>query len=199
MLVVTRMVDVDRFAAAARAWTGALGVMAPVAYVAIYVAATLVGVPGTPFTLIAPLLFGARSAIVVMVVASALSAAAAFLIARYLARDLFEERLSGGDGFRRVSALVENHDWMVIPLLRILPVAPFAVVNYGFGLTGIAFWRYLGWSLLAMVPMNALLVLGADLGYRAATRVTASWPLVGAAGAALLVLAVGGRRFFARS
>jgi uncharacterized membrane protein YdjX (TVP38/TMEM64 family) len=130
------------------------------------------------------------------------SAAAAFLIARYLARDAFVARLSGTPGFARLSALLEAHDWVVIPLLRILPLAPFAVVNYGFGLTTVTFGRYLAWSLAGMIPMNVVLVLGADLFYTAATRGSVPWPLVaGAIAAALLLagLAAAGRRAFARS
>ncbi|MGH7368831.1 MAG: VTT domain-containing protein, partial [Candidatus Rokuibacteriota bacterium] len=102
----------------------------------------------------------------------------------------------------RLVALVEEHDWVVIPLLRIVPVAPFAVVNYGFGLTGISFWRYFGWSVLAMIPMNALLVLGAKLFYAGAAHRTASWPLLGAAAGAalvLIVLAARGRKAPARA
>jgi len=165
-----------------------------------YVAATLIGVPGMPFTLLSPVLFGIGPAFGVMVVGSAVSAALGFLIARYLARDALAERLSGTDGFARLSALVEKHDWAVIPVLRIVPIAPFAVVNYGFGLTGISFWRYFGWSELAMVPMNAVLVVGAGLFVDAATRGTASWPLLLAAAAALALigLAALGRRALAR-
>jgi hypothetical protein len=53
-----------------------------------------------------------------------------------------------------------------------------------------------------MIPMNVVLVLGADLFYTAATRGTVPWPLVaGATAAALLLagLAAAGRRAFARS
>jgi len=201
MVVVGRAIDVGSHLEAAQGWTAALGVLAPAAFVVVYVVATLLGVPGMPFTLLSPLLFGVGPAFVVMVVGSALSAALAFLIARYLARDALAERLAGTDGFARLSALVEEHDWAVIPVLRILPIAPFAVVNYGFGLTGISFWRYFGWSELAMVPMNAVLVLGAGLLFDATTRGTASWPLLGAAAAAALVLiglAALGRKTLAR-
>jgi uncharacterized membrane protein YdjX (TVP38/TMEM64 family) len=201
MVVVGRAIDVGSHLEAAQGWTAALGVLAPAAFVVVYVVATLLGVPGMPFTLLSPLLFGVGPAFVVMVVGSALSAALAFLIARYLARDALAERLAGTDGFARLSALVEEHDWAVIPVLRILPIAPFAVVNYGFGLTGISFWRYFGWSELAMVPMNAVLVLGAGLLFDATTRGTASWPLLGAAAAAALVLiglAALGRKALAR-
>jgi uncharacterized membrane protein YdjX (TVP38/TMEM64 family) len=188
MVVVGRAIDVGVHLEAAQEWTAALGVPAPAVFVLVYVVATLLGVPGMPFTLLSAFLFGVWPAFVVMVVASAISAALGFLIARYLARDVLAERLAATDGFARLSALVEEHDWAVIPVLRIMPIAPFAIVNYGFGLTGIGFWRYFGWSELAMVPMNAVLVLGAGIFYDAATRGTPSWPLLGAAAAAALVL-----------
>jgi len=203
MIVVGHTVDVARYLEAGRSWAGSLGVLAPVVFVAVYVAATLIGVPGVPFTLLSPFLFGAWPAVVVMIVASGLSAAAAFLIARYLARDAFVARLTGTASFARLSALLEAHEWVVIPLLRILPLAPFAVVNYGFGLTTIAFGRYLTWSLVGMIPMNVVLVLGSDVFYTAATRGTVPWPplVAGATAAALLLagLAVAGRRTFVRS
>ena len=202
MIVLGRTVDVGRYLEAARAWVGPLGALGPAVFVVVYVVATLIGVPGMPFTLLSPILFGAWPAVAVMIVASGLSAAAAFLIARYLARDAFVARLAGTAAFTRLSRLLEAHDRVVIPLLRILPLAPFAVVNYGFGLTGISFWRYTTWSLLGMIPMNVVLVLGADLFYGAATRGVVPWPLAAAAAAALLLLAalaVAGRKAFARS
>ncbi|MFI5324863.1 MAG: TVP38/TMEM64 family protein [Candidatus Rokuibacteriota bacterium] len=201
MVVVARVVDVGSHLAAAQGWTATLGGLAPAVFVLVYVAATLIGVPGMPFTLLSPLLFGIGPAFGVMVVGSAISAALGFLIARYLARDALAERLAGTDGFARLSALVEEHDWAVIPVLRIAPIAPFAVVNYGFGLTGISFWRYFGWSELAMIPMNGVLVVGAGLLVDASTRGTASWPLLGAAAAAALALvglAALGRKALAR-
>jgi len=196
-VVVGRSVDVGQYMGAAQEWTGALGFLAPAIYVVVYVAATLVGVPSMPFSLLAPVLFGVVIGIGVMGVASTISAAFGFLIARYLARDLIRARLAGTDGFARVSALVEEHDWVLIPILRTFPIAPFAVVNYGFGLTGIGFWRYLAWSALAMVPSNVVVVLGAQFFYDGTMRGTASWPLLGTTGAVvvggIVVVAVGRR------
>ena len=201
MFVAGRTVDLTRHLETVRVWTGTLGVLAPGAYVAIYVLATLLGVPGLPFTLLAPALFGALPAFLVMVVASALSAALAFLIARYVARGPLARRLETSDGFARLAGLLQRHDWAVIPFVRIVPVAPFAVVNYGFGLTAIGFWRYVLWSELAMIPMNAVLVLGAGVVYRAIMRGATSAPLlvvVGLAGLLLATLAVIGRRAVVR-
>lgn len=189
VVVASRTIDLGQHVETAQSWTATLGILAPVAFVVVYVPATLIGVPGTPFTLLSPLLFGPLIAFVVMVVASGASAVCGFLIARYLARDALTERLGETDGFARLSRLVAAHDWVVIPFLRIVPIAPFAVVNYGFGLTGIRFWRYFLWTELAMIPMNAVLILGADVLYAAAIRGTVSWPLIAAAAVAAALVA----------
>ena len=68
MVVVTRVIDVGSYLEAAQGWTTTLGVLAPAVFVLVYVGATLIGVPGMPFTLLSPLLFGIGPAIVVMIV-----------------------------------------------------------------------------------------------------------------------------------
>ena len=73
---------------------------------------------------------------------------------------------------------------------------PFVVSNYGLGLTRIGFWRYLAWSEVGMIPMNALLVLGTDSVVRAVAG-NMSWAVTGlalVAAGAIAVLAVLGRR-----
>ena len=172
-----------------------LGAWGPVAYVALYVPATMLGVPGTPFTVVAPLLFGGIAAFVIMVVASTLSAAGAFLVSRHLARDAVTRRLGSHPLFNRLDRLLDQHAWIVIPFVRVVPF-PFVVNNYGLGLTRIGFWRYLAWSEVGMVPMNALLVLGTDSVLRAVSG-NMSWALTGiaaVAAGAITVLAVLGRR-----
>jgi uncharacterized membrane protein YdjX (TVP38/TMEM64 family) len=185
-----------------RRFIGELGALAPAAYVAIYVAATLVGVPGTPFTLLAPFLFGTLNGFLVMVVASTASACLAFAIARYVAHDAVQGWLSRRAAWQRLSKLIDRNDWIAIPFVRIVPVLPFAVVNYGFGVTGVSFWRFALWSTLAMVPINAVLVLGAGALYDMALRGERPWGWLAAAGAAGLVILAGGllgRRLVARS
>jgi len=80
-------------------------------------------------------------------------------------------------------------DLLVYGLVFIVPIAPFAVVNYGFGLTGIPFWRYVLWTEAAMIPVNAVLILGTDAFYLVAMRGTVSWPLIAAAVAAAALVA----------
>ena len=190
MLVAGRSMDVKHYVGAAQRWTAPMGGMAPVVYGLVYVGATLVGAPSMPFTLLAPMLFGVATGVIAMVAASTVSAACGFLIARHLARDAVMARLAGSAGFARLCTLVEEHDWLLIPLLRTFPVVPFVVVNYGFGLTGIGFGRYFWWSAAAMVPSTVALVLGASVFYGAAARGGVSWPVLGGAVTAGLVSVV---------
>jgi len=190
-----QLVDLTEPVRRMQAWVSGLGAWAPVAFVAIYVGTTLMAGPGLPFTLTAPLLFGPFPAFVIMVVASSLAAAFAFLIARHLARDAVARRLAGNARFARVNRLIDEHAWIIIPFVRIVPV-PFALNNYGFGLTSISFWRYLALSEVGMVPMNAVLVLGAG----SAVGQVSGWPLVAMAVAALAIvvgLVIAGSRAWA--
>lgn len=196
---LAQAVDVGELVRQARTWVEGLGPWGPLAFIVVYVLATLVAVPGLPFTLAAPALFGTVPAFAVMVVASSLSASVAFLVARYVAKGAVSRRLARNAVFAKVNRLLDEHAWIIIPFLRIVPF-PFAVNNYGFGLTSISFWRYLAWSEVGMVPMNAALVLGADSVMRAAAGQT-SWPLVGLAALAVgivAVLVIVGRRAWTR-
>ncbi|HZV96912.1 MAG TPA: VTT domain-containing protein [Candidatus Nitrosocosmicus sp.] len=178
-----------------RARSDALGAWGPVVLVAVYVPATMLGVPGTPFTVAAPLLFSGPVAFVTMVVASTLSASGGFLISRHLARDVLTRRLRTHPRFNQLDRLLDAHAWIAIPFIRVVPF-PFVVSNYGLGLTRIGFWRYLAWSEVGMIPVNALFVLGLDAILRAVSG-NMSWAMTASAMVAagiIVVLVLLGRR-----
>jgi uncharacterized membrane protein YdjX (TVP38/TMEM64 family) len=191
-LVFTLLVDLRAAVETFQGWAWQLGGLAPVIYAAGYVAVTLLGVPATPLVAIAALLFGPVRALVIMAAASTASALLAFLIARSTARPALSERLRSTPAYARLCRLVERHGALVIPFVRLTPVLPFAAVNYGLGLTRIAFWRYALWSAVAILASDALLVFGTDALYEALTRWTVPWFAVWAtAGALAAVVALG--------
>ncbi len=200
-LVVGPTVDLQQHMETGQAWAAALGAWAPGAYIFVCVVATLMGVPGTPLTLLAVFLFGSALGFVVMVVASSASAILAFLIARHVGRDVLMQRLGGTEPFRRLSELIKEHQWIAIPFVQVVPLFPFAVVNYGLGLTGIALWRYVFWSELIIIPGEAVLAFGANALYEALLQGWPPWavlPLATAAVLFVLGIALLGKRAFAR-
>jgi len=191
-----RSVDVAERLRGAQAWMDGLGGWGPIAFIAIYVATTLAAGPGLPFTLVAPALFGPWAGVLIMVAATTLSASAAFLIARYLAREAVERHLEGNERFARVERLLDEHAWVIIPFARVVPI-PFALNNYGFGLTSISFGRYLLLSEVGMVPMNAALVLGAGSALGVGSGPLLAVAAVAAAGVGAVVWA--GHRAWGRT
>ena len=135
---------------AIREMVDGLGVWGPVGFIALYVVAALFFVPGSPLTLAAGAVFGPLGGTVYSLLGATLGATVAFVIARYLAGDWVRDKISG-----RLEAIVEGVEDEGIKFVvytRLVPLFPFNLLNYAFGLTRIKLSRYAVASLLAMIP-----------------------------------------------
>ena len=176
----------------------ALGSWGALAFVAVYVLATNLGLPGMPLTLAAGALFDTVTALIVACVSSTISACTMFLVARRLGTSLFGARARRGRVAQRFERLLARHGAWVVGISRLLPM-PFMLVNYSFGLSGVGFRTYTLWSFVGMIPMNVLFVMSGNAFARWVASGSIPAPL--AAGlVALSVLAVLlgwlGRRLF---
>ena len=72
------------------------------------------------------------------------------MIARHLASDWVAAR--AGKGLGRLMCGVEEEGWRFVAFVRLVPLFPFNLVNYAFGLTQIRLSRYVVTSLLCMAP-----------------------------------------------
>jgi len=171
-----------------RAWLEGLGQLAPAAFVILYVAATVAAVPGSALGVAAGALFGAALGVALVSLASTLGASLAFLVARYFARDAVVRWLGENPQFRRLDRLTEQHGAIIVALTRLVPLFPFNLLNYGFGLTRVPFWTYVFWSWLCMLPGTALYVVGADVVVSAFAQGRVPWALAAVLLAVILLL-----------
>ncbi len=148
-----------------------LGAWGMVVYGILYVAATLLLVPGAAITLGAGLIFGLLWGTVVVSLASTTGAALAFLIARYVARGRVADMAGRYPRFGAVDRAVSRGGWRIVGLLRLSPAIPFNLQNYLYGLTGIRFWPCVLTSWAAMLPGTFMYVY---LGYLARAGVEAA-------------------------
>ncbi len=155
-----------------------LGPLGPVAFVLIYAAATVAAVPGVALGVVAGALFGTVLGTVVVSVGATVGAALAFLVARYFARQAVVEWLGRSERFRRLDKITEERGAVIVALTRLVPIFPFNLLNYGFGLTRVPFWTYVFWSWLCMLPGTVLYVTGADAVTRAVSEGRVPWTLV---------------------
>ena len=122
-----------------KTWVASFGRIAPVVYIGLYLVSTVFFLPGTPVTVLAGFVFGPLWGILYASVASIISVSVAFLIARYVARDLVEGWVKGNAQFRKIDAQVEEQGWRILMFTRLVPIFPFNLQNYAYGLTSIRF------------------------------------------------------------
>ena len=186
VILLARFFEVGQHLGSLREWIEGLGPWGPAVFVALYALAVVLALPGSALTVVAGALFGSGLGIVLVSVAATLGASLSFLVSRYFARDATAAWLSGKETFRKLDQLTEEQGAVIVALTRLVPVFPFNLLNYGFGLTKVPFWTYAFWSWLCMLPGTVLYVVGADAVTKAIYQGQVPWTLL----SALVVTAV---------
>jgi uncharacterized membrane protein YdjX (TVP38/TMEM64 family) len=134
------------------AWFESLGWWAPLAFVVLWIVASVFFLPGLPITIAGGLVFGAVWGTVWTTVGANLGAAAAFLIGRYVARGMVERMLEKNRALKNIDDGIKNQGWRMLLITRLVPIFPFNIQNYVYGLTDIPLKTYVLVTLPCMVP-----------------------------------------------
>lgn len=194
MIVLTRVLGLGERLQELRDWIAAMGPAGMAVYVGLYIVAVLAALPGLPISIAGAAIFGAFHGVILVSIGSTLGSGLAFLTARYLARDAVGRWLSGSEKFRRLDRMTEEHGAIIVAVTRLVPLFPFNLLNYGFGLTRVPFWTYLFWSWLCMLPGTIVYLVGTDAVILAVTTGEIPWIAIGVFAAALAIV-IGAVRF----
>ncbi len=168
------------------AWVDTLGFWGPAVFVLGYAAATLAFVPGSLLTMAAGAIFGLAKGTLLVFFGATTGATFSFLVARYLARSAIEKRLAHRPRFRAIDRAVARQGLKIIFLVRLSPVFPYNLLNYGLGLTRVKLLHYV-LACAGMIPGTFLYVYyGKALGSLAAVasgtvpeRGASQWVMLG--------------------
>jgi uncharacterized membrane protein YdjX (TVP38/TMEM64 family) len=150
-------------------WVRGLGPAGIAAFVAIYVLACVLFLPGSILTLGAGAIFGVLKGSVIVSFASVLGATLAFLIGRHLMRSWVESKIEGNIKFKAVDEAVAKEGWKIVGLTRLSPVFPFNLLNYAYGVTQVTLQDYVLASWIGMMPGTVMYVyIGSIAGDAAA-------------------------------
>jgi uncharacterized membrane protein YdjX (TVP38/TMEM64 family) len=190
LLVAGRQPGVREALLSSLRWVEGLGAAGAAVYVALYVVACVLFIPGSLLGLGAGAIYGVARGAALVSLASTLGAAAAFLLGRYLARGWVASRIAGNPRFAAIDAAVGREGWKIVLLTRLSPVFPFNLLNYAYGLTRVSLRGYVLASWVGMFPGTLLYVYLGSLAGRLAGIGTAA---EGATGVrwALTVLGLG--------
>ena len=134
---------------------------------AIYVGLTIIGcvvlaLPGITFALIAGMLFGPWLGILACLVATTLGAMLAFLVGRFFLKDAVKPMVEKNPTLKKL--LFSNDakkDLVVLMITRMVPIFPYNLQNFAYGITDISFTRYSVLTFLFMFPGVSFYTIGA--------------------------------------
>lgn len=165
-------------------WIGGLGPAGPLIFIGIYIVAPVLFFPGVILSIGAGTVFGLLAGSIYVSIGATLGATCAFLVGRYVARELVASKLQGNAKFRAIDRAVAREGWKIVGLARLSPFFPFNLLNYAFGLTGISLRDYFFATWAGMIPGIIIYVyLGslagdvAMIGNRPVKRTAAHWAL----------------------
>lgn len=186
LIVAQKFFNAQQLLINALNWIDTLGPWGPIAFIIIYILATVLFIPGSLLTGGAGFLFGPLSGSIYVSIASTIGATCAFLVGRYLARGWVSKKIEGNEKFQAIDEAVADEGWKIVGLTRLSPIFPFNLLNYSFGLTQVSLRDYFFASWIGMMPGTAMYVyLGslagslATLGTKEGSRTPAQWVLYG--------------------
>jgi uncharacterized membrane protein YdjX (TVP38/TMEM64 family) len=186
LLLTAKYFNVHQAFRDALTWIEAAGPVGPIVFFGLYIVACVFMLPGSILTIGAGAVFGVFNGTLLVSLSSTAGATAAFLVGRYLAREMVARRVAGNHTFRALDEAVASEGWKIVGLTRLSPIFPFNLLNYAFGLTRVSLRNYVLASWAGMIPGTVLYVylgslagslaeLGARDGGRA--RTPAEWAL----------------------
>lgn len=126
------------------------GAAAPLAAVALFLSGGLLAVPVILLILLTAMLFGLWQGMLYSLACSLLSAALLYRIGRSLGRDRLRRVV--GWQVNRVSRTLGRHGIVAVTMLRLMPIAPFTVINLVAGASHLKFKDYCIGTVLGMLP-----------------------------------------------
>jgi uncharacterized membrane protein YdjX (TVP38/TMEM64 family) len=129
-------------------------------FVAAYAIAIMFGLPGSAFTLAGGAIFGFWWGLLLNWLGATVGATLAFLFAHSLCGDACRSLL--GRYSTRLEQAAQSHGLMATLRLRLIPLVPFNLLNFGAALAGVRFRDYVIATAIGIIPGTAVYTYFAD-------------------------------------
>ncbi|MCZ8883374.1 TVP38/TMEM64 family protein, partial [Escherichia albertii] len=114
--------------------------------------------------------FGPLLGTLLSLIAATLASACSFLLARWLGRDLLLKYVGHTHTFQAIEKGISRSGIDFLILTRLIPLFPYNIQNYAYGLTAIGFWPYTLISALTTLPGIVIYtVMASDLASEGVT------------------------------
>ena len=121
-------------------------------YILLFIIATLFLLPGSILVIAGGIVFGPLLGTLLSLIAATLASSCSFLLARWLGRDLLLKYVGHSHTFQAIDKGIARNGIDFLILTRLIPLFPYNIQNYAYGLTTITFWPYTLISALTTLP-----------------------------------------------
>ena len=124
----------------------------------LYIVLTIVGcvvlaVPGMTFAILAGAIFGPYWGSLFCLIATTIGAALSYLVGKFFLKDSIKPLVMKNKYLRRwLFEETQKSDMLILFITRTIPVFPYNLQNFAYGITNINFWRYTLFTFLFMIP-----------------------------------------------
>lgn len=131
----------------------------------IYIIVTAVGssvlaLPGVTFALFSGILFGPVLGIILCSLSSTLAAVISFLISRFFLKDAVKPIVEKNKYLNKLLFEDGNKNAMLLLMItRLLPLFPYNIQNFAYGITDVSFIKYSLYTFLFMLPGISLFTI----------------------------------------
>lgn len=138
-----------------------------VAALALYIIITIVGcvvlaLPGVTFAVIAGMLFGPIWGIFACLLATTVGAMLAFLVGKFFLKDAVKPMLEKNKLMKKLLFSDDRKsDIIILMITRMVPIFPYNLQNFAYGITDIGFWKYSILTFVFMFPGVSFFTIGA--------------------------------------
>lgn len=133
----------------------------------LYIAVTIIGcvvlaLPGVTFAVIAGMIFGPVEGIFACLLATTLGAMFAFLAGRFFLKDAIKPMLEKNALLKKLLFSDDGKsDVVILMITRMVPIFPYNLQNFAYGITDIGFWKYSVLTFVFMLPGVSFFTIGA--------------------------------------
>lgn len=171
---------------------------APLLVVAAYTPASFIMFPRWIITMTAVIAFGPWKGFVLAMTGVLIAAIVTFLPGRFIGKD--RVRRYAGPRLKRIAKFMEQRGLIAVTAVRLVPIAPFPVVNITMGALRVHLWHFVLGTFIGMLPgMLAATVLSDQLAAALEEPARVNGWLIAAAILALATMAFFGQKLLRRS
>ncbi len=138
--------------------------LAPIIFVLIYAVSVTLVVPAGALTLISAPLFGFWYGLILTIIGSNLGCHLSFWVGKLLGEDIVKKHIKAGSFIEKATTQAQKSGFVFMMYARLIPLFPFAAINYLSAVIGIKYRDYTIATFFGMLPGSAVYVY---LGYSA--------------------------------